>query len=68
MTRLKFVGLLYYFDIFACRKLHVLNTPETDALNLVVNIPTNMLLAGCENLCYGWKIDNLKKVSRSEKD
>ncbi|KAK3084445.1 hypothetical protein FSP39_013679 [Pinctada imbricata] len=46
------------------RKLQVLQTPGTDALNLSINSASQTLLAACEDSCYGWKLNNLKKVSR----
>lgn len=46
------------------KKLHVLQAPDTDALNLVLSMPSQTLLAGCEDSCFGWKADNIKKISR----
>ncbi|XP_055995533.1 leucine-rich repeat and WD repeat-containing protein 1-like isoform X2 [Ostrea edulis] len=46
------------------KKLHVLQAPDTDALNLVLSMPSQTLLAGCEDSCYGWKADRLDKISK----
>ncbi|XP_078338442.1 leucine-rich repeat and WD repeat-containing protein 1-like isoform X2 [Crassostrea virginica] len=46
------------------KKLHVLQAPDTDALNLVLSMPSEILVAGCENSCFGWKAGNLKNMSR----
>ncbi|XP_061179671.1 leucine-rich repeat and WD repeat-containing protein 1-like [Saccostrea echinata] len=47
------------------KKLHVLQAPDTDALNLVLSMPSQTLLAGCEDSCFGWKADNVDKLSRT---
>ena len=56
------INILYH------RKLHVLQAPDTDALNLVLSMPSEILVAGCENSCFGWKAGNLKNMSRYDKN
>ncbi|CAC5421841.1 unnamed protein product [Mytilus coruscus] len=46
------------------KKLLVLNTAHTDALNLVFSTQSQMLIAGCEKSCYGWRFNNKKSISR----
>lgn len=47
------------------KKLLTLNTPHTDALNLIYNPQCKMLVAGCEKSCYGWRFKDFKNVSRN---
>lgn len=56
--------ILFENEMFDFRKLHVLQAPDTDALNLVLSMPSQTLLAGCEDSCFGWKADNINKISR----
>ncbi|XP_052075477.1 leucine-rich repeat and WD repeat-containing protein 1-like [Mytilus californianus] len=46
------------------KKLMVFNTAHTDALNLVFSTKSQMLIAGCEKSCYGWRFNNKKSISR----
>lgn len=46
------------------QKLLVLNTGHTDALNLIFSTASQMLIAGCEKSCYGWKFSDINKVTK----
>ncbi|XP_060587603.1 leucine-rich repeat and WD repeat-containing protein 1-like [Ruditapes philippinarum] len=43
----------------------VLTLPKTDTICLVVNSELEVLIVGCENSCYGWKLEKLYKNEKN---